>query len=62
MHNPDILLLDEPEVKVDIVLKDNINSFLLQINCEFKASILITFHDMYKLNNIQFLKYAILIK
>lgn len=52
LHNPNILLLDEPTIGVDILSKDNINSFLQKINSELKTSILITSHDIYNIEKI----------
>ena len=52
LHNPVLLLLDEPTIGVDVVSKDNINAFLRQINADFKTSILITSHDIYNIEKL----------
>ncbi len=52
LHNPKLLLLDEPSIGVDILSKDNINSFLKKINAEFKTSILITSHDIHNIEKL----------
>lgn len=46
IHNPRILFLDEPTIGLDIIAKENIREFILQINKEEKVTVLITTHDI----------------
>lgn len=46
LHDPDILYLDEPTIGLDVVAKQRIRDFLLQINRERGVTILLTTHDM----------------
>lgn len=52
LHNPDILFLDEPTIGLDVIAKDNIRSFIKQMNCEHKVSILLTTHDLKDIEEI----------
>ncbi|MBQ7612331.1 MAG: ATP-binding cassette domain-containing protein [Spirochaetaceae bacterium] len=52
LHNPPLLLLDEPTIGVDIVSKDNINEFLKQVNRDFGTTIIITSHDIHNIEKI----------
>ncbi len=52
LHNPKLLLLDEPTIGVDIISKDNINKFLKHVNNEFKTTIVITSHDIHNIEKI----------
>ncbi len=44
LHNPELLILDEPTVGVDPMLRQNIWSYLLRLSTEQKKTILITTH------------------
>lgn len=44
LHNPELLILDEPTVGVDPMLRQNIWSYLLRLSSEQKKTILITTH------------------
>lgn len=46
LHNPPVLFLDEPTIGVDALSKDEIRSFLSEINKEFKTTFILTTHDM----------------
>ncbi len=46
IHGPSILYLDEPTIGLDIVAKDRIRRFLLEINREEGVTVLLTTHDM----------------
>ncbi len=46
LHNPQILFLDEPTIGLDVIAKDKIRKFLLEINREKKTTIVLTTHDM----------------
>ena len=44
IHHPELLILDEPTVGVDPVLRDNIWNYLVQITTNTKTSVIITTH------------------
>ncbi|MDT9722441.1 ATP-binding cassette domain-containing protein [Paenibacillus sp. ClWae2A] len=46
MHNPEVIYLDEPTIGLDVVVKKKIREFLIQINRDYKTTILLTTHDM----------------
>jgi ABC-2 type transport system ATP-binding protein len=46
LHDPELLYLDEPTIGLDVVAKARIREFLLKINAERGATILLTTHDM----------------
>jgi ABC-2 type transport system ATP-binding protein len=46
LHEPILLFLDEPTIGLDVVAKERIRQFILQINQEHKTTILLTTHDL----------------
>lgn len=44
VHDPDVLILDEPTVGLDPVLRQNIWDYLVKITEEEKKTIIITTH------------------
>ena len=46
LHDPEILYLDEPTIGLDVVAKQRIRDFLLEINRERGTTVLLTTHDM----------------
>jgi ABC-2 type transport system ATP-binding protein len=46
LHNPAILYLDEPTIGLDVVAKERIRSFLLELNRTEGVTVLLTTHDM----------------
>lgn len=46
IHNPKVLFLDEPTIGLDVVVKDKIRKAILEMNREYKTTILLTTHDM----------------
>jgi len=46
LHDPELLYLDEPTIGLDVVAKARIREFLLKVNVERGATILLTTHDM----------------
>jgi len=52
LHNPEIIILDEPSNGLDIESKENLQNTLKHINKDFNTTILITSHDVSFLNNV----------
>ena len=46
LHDPLILYLDEPTIGLDVVAKERIRAFLLELNRESGVTVLLTTHDM----------------
>ncbi len=46
LHNPEIVLFDEPTIGLDVVAKEKIRNFIKCINSENKTTMLFTTHDM----------------
>lgn len=46
LHNPRILLLDEPTIGLDVVAKSSIRKFIKNYSAETGATVIITSHDM----------------
>lgn len=46
LHDPALLYLDEPTIGLDVVAKERIRQFILHINRERGATILLTTHDL----------------
>ena len=46
LHNPPLLFLDEPTIGLDIVAKENIRTFLKEVNREYGTTMLLTTHDL----------------
>lgn len=46
LHNPEILLLDEPTIGVDVVAKEHFRNFIRQLNRERQVTVVLTTHDM----------------
>lgn len=46
LHNPEILFLDEPTIGVDAYAKEEIRTFLQELNASDGTTIIITTHDM----------------
>ncbi len=46
LHNPPLVFLDEPTIGLDIVAKDNIRTFLHEVNQRYGTTILLTTHDL----------------
>lgn len=52
LHQPKLLLLDEPTIGLDIIAQQNIREFIKKINLEYKTTILITSHYMKDIEEI----------
>ncbi len=46
LHDPEILFLDEPTIGLDLVSKEAVRTFLLQLNRERAVTVLLTTHDL----------------
>lgn len=46
LHDPDVLFLDEPTIGLDVVAKERIRQFILQINRERGVTVILTTHDL----------------
>lgn len=46
LHDPKILFLDEPTIGLDVVAKERIRQFLLQINRDRGVTVILTTHDL----------------
>jgi len=52
LHNPKLVFLDEPTIGVDLVSKDKIRKYILEVNKEFGTTFVITTHDMTDIENL----------
>jgi ABC-2 type transport system ATP-binding protein len=46
LHEPPILFLDEPTIGLDLVAKEAVRTFLLELNRERGTSVILTTHDL----------------
>ena len=46
LHDPEIVLLDEPTIGLDVVAKERVREFLTEINSERGVTVLLTTHDL----------------
>jgi len=46
LHRPQVLLLDEPTIGLDVVMQKKVRDFILAYNRRWKATILLTSHNM----------------
>jgi ABC-2 type transport system ATP-binding protein len=46
LHDPAVLFLDEPTIGLDVVAKDRIRQFILQVNRERGVTVILTTHDL----------------
>ena len=46
LHDPELLLLDEPTIGLDLVAKDALHGFLRELNAEGRTTVVLTSHDL----------------
>ena len=46
LHDPEVLFLDEPTIGLDVVAKERIRQFILQVNRERGTTVILTTHDL----------------
>jgi ABC-2 type transport system ATP-binding protein len=46
LHDPEIVFLDEPTIGLDVVAKQRVREFLVEVNRERGATVLLTTHDL----------------
>ena len=46
LHDPEVVFLDEPTIGLDLVSRETIREFLIEVNRERQVTILLTSHDM----------------
>ena len=46
LHDPSLLLLDEPTIGLDLVSKEAVREFLVEVNRELGTTVLLTTHDL----------------
>ncbi|MBT5022248.1 ATP-binding cassette domain-containing protein [Candidatus Woesearchaeota archaeon] len=46
LHNPKLVFLDEPSIGLDVIAKDLLRDFILDVNKRYKTTFIITTHDM----------------
>src|SRR6202011_974919 len=52
LHEPEILLLDEPTLGLDVLARRRILSFIRELNREREVSVVVTSHDMAELEQL----------
>jgi len=46
LHNPRLVFLDEPSIGLDIIAKEKLRDFIINLNRENKTKFIVTTHDM----------------
>jgi ABC-2 type transport system ATP-binding protein len=46
LHSPELLFLDEPTIGLDVVVKQRVRDFLVEINREDGVTVMLTTHDL----------------
>lgn len=52
IHSPEILLLDEPTIGLDLGVKDKVRTMINVMNREFRITVILTSHDTADIENI----------
>lgn len=52
IHSPDILILDEPTIGLDLVVKDRLSMFLKKLQKEKNTTMIISSHDLVEVDKI----------
>ncbi|MBW3015999.1 ATP-binding cassette domain-containing protein [Candidatus Woesearchaeota archaeon] len=46
LHQPPLVFLDEPTIGLDVIAKDKLRDFILEVNKKHKTTFIVTTHDM----------------
>ena len=46
LHSPELLFLDEPTIGLDVVAKQRVRDFLVEVNRDEGVTVLFTTHDL----------------
>jgi len=52
LHNPDVVLLDEPSIGLDVVAKEKFRRFIQIVNKRYGTTFIITTHDMQEIEKL----------
>ena len=52
LHNPKLVLLDEPSIGLDVIAKDKFRDFIKLVNKKYKTTFIITTHDMQEIERL----------
>lgn len=52
LHNPKIVFLDEPSIGLDIIAKERLRDFIIEMNKKYKTTFIITSHDMQEIERL----------
>lgn len=52
IHSPELIFLDEPTIGLDVVSQHNLREFIKDYNAKYKATILLTSHNMEDVSNL----------
>jgi ABC-2 type transport system ATP-binding protein len=52
LHKPDIVLLDEPSIGLDVIAKDKFRDFIKEVNKKEGTTFIITTHDMQEIEQL----------
>jgi ABC-2 type transport system ATP-binding protein len=52
LHQPEVLLLDEPTIGLDLGVKDRVRAMINEMNRQFRITVILTSHDTADIENI----------
>lgn len=52
LHSPEIVFLDEPTIGLDFEVKANIREIILELNQQYKTTIILTSHDLHDIEKV----------